>query len=157
MLAPIPSSPPWYSHAASLAGGNFVIPSSPVRGPSFKAEKRHLRGNQLHHQYSLLVDHLQRNSINYTVCPHNHPEIMDGRHFWWWPGRSTLRLGHSSVILPLVTSQLKELRIMAMNETSFNHKIIIPRDLKSYCYNGKEAIQRQSETRTLTHTLLMMG
>lgn len=65
-----------------------------------------------------------------------------------------------SLIRDLTTGHItteKELRIMAMNETSFNHKIIIPRDLKNYCYNGKEAIQRQSETRTLTHTLLMMG
>lgn len=63
-----------------------------------------------------------------------------------------------SLICDLTTGHItteKELRITAMKETRFNHKIITPRDLKDYCYNGKEPIQRQSESRT--HTLLMMG
>lgn len=63
-----------------------------------------------------------------------------------------------SLIRDLTTGHItteKELRITAMKETRFNHKIITPRDLKDYCYNGKEPIQRQSESRT--HTLLMMG
>lgn len=50
-----------------------------------------------------------------------------------------------SLLCALTTGHItieKEVRITAMKETRFNHKIITTRDLKDYCYNGKEPIQR---------------
>ena len=49
-----------------------------------------------------------------------------------------------SLIHDLTTGHItieKELRKIAMKETRFNHKTVTPRDLKDYCYNGKESIQ----------------